>query len=102
VNGRSSDIIELPNGKKIHPVNIFGGTLFRKFKEIRRHKVIWDGKKFEFVFEAGQALNEEVLKSEIKNLVSPFDVHFSVTLTEKIMPSENGKFRYMEIKTIKR
>lgn len=98
INGRSSDIIGLPNGKKIHPVNIFGGTLFRKYKGIRRHKVIWDGKRFEFVFEADQTLNTEGLKNEIKNLVAPFDVDFMVTVTEKIMPSENGKYRYMEIK----
>ena len=30
VLGRDADIIELPNGKKILPINLVGGTLFEK------------------------------------------------------------------------
>lgn len=98
INGRSSEIINLPNGKKFHPVNIFGGTLFRKFKEIKRHKVIWDGARLEFIFEADSSLDRGQLRKEIQELLSPYHVEFIITLTDKIQPSESGKFRYIEIK----
>ena len=98
INGRSSEIITLPDGKKFHPVNIFGGTLFRKFKEIRRHKVIWDGTKLEFVFETDSLFNTVQLEKEIRELLLPYKVEFKITVTGKIQPSESGKYRYMEIK----
>ena len=97
LHGRSSDIITLPNGKKFHPVNIFGGTLFRKFKGITRHKTIWDGQKLEFVFEAKGFIEKDSLHDALKQLLEPYQCHFIMTFTEKIEPSLSGKYKYMEI-----
>ena len=95
--GRSSDIINLPNGKYFHPVNIFGGTLFREFPGITRHKVIWDGMSLEFLFEAKQFDKFDKLNNAISKLIIPFDVPYSIKFTEKILPSTTGKYKYVEI-----
>jgi phenylacetate-CoA ligase len=96
VQGRSSDIITTPNGKKLHPVNIFGGTTFRKFPQITRHKVIWDGIKLKFVFESKESFDHDALYREIAKLLEGFDVLFEVTHTDKIYPSKSGKYKYVE------
>lgn len=97
IHGRSSDIIELPNGMKFHPINIFGGTLFRKFPNITRHKVIWNGKKLIFVFESKEDIKNSMLEKEIKLLVEKYNVDFTVKYTSLIKPSANGKYKYLEI-----
>lgn len=99
LKGRCSDIIVLPNGKKIHPVNIFGGTLFRKYDKISRHKVTWDGKQFEFIFETNSDVSEELLKKDIENIISPFNVDYVIRFTKKLDPSKSGKYKYFEIKS---
>jgi phenylacetate-CoA ligase len=95
--GRSSDIILLPNGKRFHPVNIFGGTLFRKFPAIARHKVVWNGVALKFVFERSSPLNEKQLQIELECLMAGFDVPFSVEYTYKMPLQPSGKHTYLEI-----
>jgi phenylacetate-CoA ligase len=99
LHGRSSDIITLPNGKKFHPVNIFGGTLFRKFKGITRHKTRWDSQKLEFVFEVNSSefKEKEDLQAALQRLLESYQCKFIMTFTDKIKPSASGKYKYLEI-----
>jgi len=97
IHGRNSDIITLPNGMKFHPVNIFGGTLFRQFEGITRHKVIWNGKVLQFIFEANNFNRINDLNNAIKSLLEPYQVEFSIEFTDKILPSASGKYKYVEI-----
>ncbi len=97
IQGRSSDVITLPNGLKFHPVNIFGGTLFRKFQGITRHKVVWDGSTLEFIFEAKDFNDIEALRTALTDLLKPYEVNYTIQFTEKIETSEVGKYKYMEI-----
>jgi len=98
IYGRRSDIITLPNGMKFHPVNIFGGTLFRKFPEITRHKVIWDGSTLKFIFETRSFKKSVTLENVLTKTLGPYQVDFSIVYTDKIPPGGNGKYNYMEIK----
>lgn len=95
--GRSSEIIILPNGRRFHPVNIFGGTHFRKFKNINRHKVIWNGEKLTFVFEVTENFNDTELKLGIDMMLNDYNVNYRIQYTNKIQPSSSGKYKYMEI-----
>lgn len=95
--GRSSDIINLSNGKNFHPVNIFGGTFFREFPWILKHKVIWDGKELLFLFEVERRKNEEILYKRLTSLLSEYQVDFKIKYVDKISPSKNGKYKYVEI-----
>ncbi|NVO08498.1 MAG: phenylacetate--CoA ligase family protein [Bacteroidales bacterium] len=95
--GRNADIINLPNGKRFHPVNIFGGTLFRKFPEISKHKVIWNGKSLTLIFEVNGMFDDTQLKKQIDELLQCFDVPFSIEYTSALPPSSNGKYKYIEI-----
>lgn len=97
--GRNVDIISLPNGKRFHPVNIFGGTLFRKFPEISKHKVIWNGISLKLIFEINGTFDDTQLKIQIGDLLQSFDVPFSIEYTSNLLPSSNGKFKYIEILT---
>lgn len=97
--GRASDVIKLENGKNFHPINIFGGTMFRKYPEITKHKVIWNGKELTFLFEASKIANIEKLNQELKELLEPYEVEFKIELVEKLLPSKSGKFKYIEILT---
>ncbi len=95
--GRSSEIITLPNGKRFHPVNIFGGTFFRNFPQVIKHKVVWDGEALKFFFEVRERPPAPEMEAGLKSLLQSFDVPFSVEYTHKILPSANGKFKYFEI-----
>lgn len=97
IMGRNSDIILLANGKRFHPVNIFGGTLFRKFPEISRHKVVWNGESLNFIFEISRPLDENHLKQQLKELLAFYEVSFSVEFVNKLFPADSGKYRYLEI-----
>ena len=97
IQGRSSEIIDLPNGKKFHPVNIFGGALFRKFPQISKHKVIWDGKSLKFIFEAHRFPDDLQLRAQLAELLLPYSVPFSVVYAKKMRPSASGKHQYLEI-----
>lgn len=100
--GRSSDIIKLPNGMLFHPVNIFGGTLFRKFPEIVKHKIIWNGEIVKFVFEISQPIDRAGLEAKLRELLKLYEVLFKVEFTQKILPSPSGKYKYLEIIDSKR
>jgi len=96
IYGRSTDFIVLPDGKKIFPINIFGGTLYRKYNVIGRHKTIWDGSKFIFVFEIKGELDMEALNHDIKMSLYDFNVAYEIQTTSKLLPSANGKYKYFE------
>jgi phenylacetate-coenzyme A ligase PaaK-like adenylate-forming protein len=95
--GRNSDIIKLKNGKSFHPVNIFGGTLFRQFPEIKRHKVIWDGKELHFVFETDGEPSRELIEKELGLLLAEYETPCRIEYVSKILPGKSGKYRYIEI-----
>ncbi len=97
VDGRIADHIKLPGGKVIHPVNLLGGTFLRKFPQIRKHKVIWNGKILRFVLECADPIDEILLSKEITDNLSSFDVGFEVEFTERLLPGKSGKYRYIEI-----
>lgn len=97
LDGRTTDFIKLNNGKVIHPVNILGGTFLRKYPEIRRHKVIWDGEVLNFVLEVSGNIDLDLFTNSIIENLRGFEVEFKVTLKEKLLPSANGKFKYLEI-----
>jgi phenylacetate-CoA ligase len=96
IHGRTSDHIILPNGKKIYPINIFGGTLYRKYSSIKRHKTIWNGEKLVFIFEILGYIDLEALYNDIVKSIAEYNVLFEIKTTDKIMPEANGKFRYFE------
>ncbi len=102
IYGRSTDIVHLPNGMIFHPVNIFGGTLFRKYPGIIRHKVIWNGSTLQFVFECAGEIDKINLENELKALLSEYSVEYDIVYTDKILPSENGKYRYFENNSMQR
>lgn len=94
--GRNSDIVDLPNGKRFHPINIFGGTLFRKYPEIVRHKVIWNGKLLKILFETVKPVNAKGIETDIKELLSVYEVPFMIKYVDQILPATNGKYKYFE------
>ena len=96
IYGRTSDHIILPDGKKIFPINIFGGTLYRKYNSIKRHKAIWDGERLIFVFEVMGDIDMENLQSDIQKSLSVFNVSFEIQTTNKLQAADNGKFQYFE------
>ncbi|NOU18358.1 MAG: phenylacetate--CoA ligase family protein [Bacteroidales bacterium] len=95
--GRSADIITLTNGMRFHPINIFGGTLFREFPFISKHRVVWDGKLLRIIFEVNGSVDDSLLKQKIDELLKRYDVSYSIEYTTKLLPSSNGKYKYVEI-----
>jgi phenylacetate-CoA ligase len=95
--GRTTDHVVLPDGKKLFPINVFGGTSFRKFKSIKRHKTSWDGRKLLFTFETDNQINIESLENEIRKSLKDYNVEFKIQIKDKLQPSENGKYRYFEV-----
>lgn len=98
VMGRDSEIIHLPNGRRLHPIHVFGGRIFRRFPEITRHKVIWDGKSLTIVLEVSGPIDEREFDRRLIEVLRPYDVSFQVEYTAKLLPSPGGKYRYVEIK----
>jgi phenylacetate-CoA ligase len=94
--GRTANIIELGEGRMIHPVNLLGGTFFRKFLSLKKHKVIWDGRKMEFIFEVVQEADPEIIENKITEYLKDYHIPFSVTITDQILPDESGKYNYIE------
>lgn len=97
INGRTADFIKLNSGKIIHPVNLLGGTFIRKFPEIRKHKVIWDGAILNFVLEAPETIDRNKLNETIRDNIMDYGVPFTVTIKNEILPSASGKYRYIEV-----
>lgn len=98
VYGRTADHVVLPDGKKLFPVTIFGGTLYRKYDFITRHKTIWDGKKLNFIFETKDSVALDYLERDIRLSLAQYKVQFEINTTNKILPDKSGKYRYFEIK----
>lgn len=94
--GRESEVIELPNGKKLLPISTIGGTLFRKIGGIIKHKVIWDGKNMTFIFETSNEFNLERAKTMIEKEFSNYPVSVHIKLVDRIMPDKSGKYKYFE------
>jgi phenylacetate-CoA ligase len=101
IAGRESDIINLPGGRKILPVNILGGTLFRQIGGIKKHKVIWNGRELIFCFETGNDFNLERAEKLVFTEFSEYNVPVIIKQVENLLPDKNGKFRYFEILTEK-
>ncbi|MFH0865403.1 MAG: hypothetical protein V1904_04380 [Bacteroidota bacterium] len=96
VCGRVSDIIDIGNGKKILPLTLIGGTFIREFKNITRHKVIWDQKKLHFIFECSGEIQKEAINEKLSSMLAHYPVPYSFGFTDKILPDKNGKYRYFE------
>ncbi len=94
--GRDSEIIELPSGKKILPVNIVGGTSFRKIGGILKHKVVWKKDEVVFYFETNNEFSldkaNNLLKSEFKDLNLPIRIE----IVDRLLPDKSGKYKYFE------
>jgi hypothetical protein len=99
LHGRFTDLVQLPNGKIVSPVTLFGGTTLRKFRDIVKHQTLWNGEYFVVLCEVGRPYaDSEVLKlqSALACELSDYDVNFKVKFVEKI-PEEHGKFRYFKV-----
>lgn len=96
VLGRESDMIELPNGKKILPVNIVGGTSFRKIGGILKHKVVWKKDEVIFYFETNNEFSIEKANELLKNEFNEINIPIKVEIVEKLLPDKNGKYKYFE------
>lgn len=94
--GRTADVIELKNGKIILPVNLIGGTFIRHFKSISRHKVKWNGTKMHFLFESGEFIPDDAVKSKLDEMLSEYEVPYSFEIVNEILPGKNGKHTYFE------
>lgn len=95
--GRDSDIITLPNGKKILPVNILGGTLFRRIGGIVKHKVVWNNRELTFHFETTNEFSLEKAEKLLEKEFHDYNVPVKIYIEEKLKPDKNGKFKYFEI-----
>lgn len=99
LEGRTSELIKLPNGKHISPVTIFGGTAFRKVQNFNRHQTIWNGKYFVFIFEVNNKFSnndKNELEAIIKDILKEYDVNFKLKITTNIISTIN-KFSYFKI-----
>ena len=96
LTGRTANIIELGDGRVIHPVNLLGGTFFRKFLYLRKHKVVWDGKQLEFIFEVEKDADPEETRVKIQEYLKDYDIPVTVRITDQILPGESGKYNYIE------
>ncbi|MBK6620313.1 MAG: phenylacetate--CoA ligase family protein [Saprospirales bacterium] len=94
VFGRSSDHVVLPNGVKLFPVNIFGGTLYRKYPQITRHRVTWNEQYLRFEFEVNQPFPKEALEADIKTSLAEYRVDYRVEYTPHLLPGKSGKYNY--------
>ena len=97
IDGRSADIVNLGNGKCLLPVNIFGGTFIRQFKEITRHKTIWNNKTLTFVFEVKMEIDQVAVYNKIKSSMKEYEVDFEIQYVNQIKHDGRGKYNYVEI-----
>ncbi|MHB8054441.1 MAG: phenylacetate--CoA ligase family protein [Candidatus Aminicenantales bacterium] len=97
VMGRNSEIINLPNGLSLHPLQAFGGTLFRQYPAITRHRVVWNGKSLTFVFEETGLLPHAELERQLAEWVKSYNVPYVVEYMAKMEPFAGGKQGCFEI-----
>lgn len=94
VYGRSSDHVVLSNGVKLFPVNIFGGTLYRKYPQVTRHRVTWNQQYLQFEFEANEPFDRNALEADIRTSLAGYPVDFKVRYTNRLLPGKSGKYQY--------
>lgn len=95
--GRNTEIVRLPNGLSIHPIQAFGGNLFRLFPAISRHRVCWDGAILTFIFETAGAFPRADLERQLHEWIKPYGASYAVVYTPKMEPSTGGKPGIFEI-----
>lgn len=99
IYGRDSDVLNLDNGKQFMPITLFGGTVFRKFNEVIKHKVEFENNELTFIFEV-QNISDDLyfrINEEIKNLANSFhNLSYRILFVDKIPPSNSGKYKYFE------
>jgi len=95
--GRTANIIELPNGISIHPVNLLGGTFFRNHMELKKHKVTWDGTELHFIFEVAGNHPGSSIHESLYEYLKPYKVPFRISFTESLKSEPSGKYSYFEI-----
>ncbi len=99
LQGRTTELVSLPNGQIISPVSIFGGTAFRKVANFIRHQTIWNGKYFIFIFEVTANFSDgdkNILESIIKDMLKNYNITFKLKLTTDIAEPDS-KFHYFKI-----
>ncbi|MCK4763592.1 MAG: phenylacetate--CoA ligase family protein [Candidatus Aminicenantes bacterium] len=103
VRGRAVDTIDLGSGKKLFPINIVGGTAFRKIPGIVKHRVTWDGQCLHFIFETNEHFNLPTAEQTIREILVEYDynVKTGIEPVKKLLPGDNGKFTYFENKQSK-
>lgn len=99
IYGRTAEIITLPNGKSIHPINMLGGTLFRYAGGIVKHKVVWTGEKLLFIFVTNNNYNKQSVSQLVENLLKPYEVDFEIIEVDNIPIPKSGKHLYFENQT---
>jgi phenylacetate-CoA ligase len=99
IAGRTTELINLPNGMVISPVTVFGGAAFRRVGNFTKHQTIWNGKYLIFVFEVNDRFtqdDEKELESIISDLVQRYSVNYRLRTTKKI-ENLSPKFCYFKI-----
>ncbi len=96
IEGRTVDLITLPNGKTLSPINLLAGTLFRKIGGIVKHKVLWDGKKLYFQFVIDDSFDHKKAYFEISDHLKDYGVEFEMVKVDDLFPDKNGKYKYFE------
>ncbi|MBN1938770.1 MAG: hypothetical protein JW843_04235 [Candidatus Aminicenantes bacterium] len=88
--GRNSEIIHLPNGLSLHPLQAFGGNLFRLYPAISRHRVVWNGRSLLFLFEAAGPFPREELERRLAQWIRPFGAEYSIEYATTLGPPAEG------------
>lgn len=95
--GRSSEYLTLPDGRKLFPVTIFGGTAFRKIPSITKHKVSWDGAVLTMLFESNAPVDMLKLDEIVAGILKDYSLNYELQIIDKILPdSDTGKFKYFK------
>ena len=97
VTGRSTDVVRLENGKIIQPLNLLGGTLFRRIGGILRHKVTWNGRCLTFIFETADHFDLQEAHRLISTELQEYGAPYRIEVVRRLLPGTSGKFRYFEI-----
>jgi phenylacetate-CoA ligase len=97
VIGRSSDVVRLENGRVIQPLNLLGGTLFRRIGGITKHKVAWNGRCLTFFFETDCKFDLQEAHRLISTELQEYGAPYRIEVVQRLLPGASGKFRYFEI-----
>ena len=98
IEGRVSDIINLPNGGTLSVPSFFGSMLLRKVKGIRQYQVIRISKtmlEINFVVTREYSAKDEDIINEALDDYLLGIMEYKVVYVEKIESSKNGKFKLL-------